>query len=253
MTEGEPEQYKPSSVEVNGVRVFGELAGEIEIDEVRDIKVPPEVVLHITRHLAGLSSEAKARLCQLSIGGPEGQRQVDEAYLQTLLDSAGSKFHQAIDDPDKLIDFCRDKVVQAVSAQADIPWVRIETGAVRATLQIPITTEDKMRFGIPPEESLGTASVVTITPELEAKVEKEIRGKGDAADNITVNVLRGMPEPPSDNLIVVIQKDTASDPARLYTAYTGIPAPALPRSEKQSSEQYAYNKEWWNQHAFVKR
>lgn len=253
MIEGKSEQHIRPSIEINGVRVFGELAGQVETDEVRDIKAPPEVVLHITRHLAVLSPEAKNSLCQFSISGSGNERPVDDAHLQMLLDSAGSKFHRAIDNPSTLIEFCREKAIQAVIAQADIPWVRLETGALRATLQIPITVEDKARFGIPPEDSFGTASVVEITPELEASVEKEIRGKGDTADNITVNVIRGMSEPPSDNLIIVIQKDTEKEPARLYTAYTGIPAPALPRPGAQSPEQLSYNSEWWDRHAFIKQ
>ncbi|MFA5107002.1 MAG: hypothetical protein WC497_01600 [Patescibacteria group bacterium] len=252
MIEGEPQKYSPSSVEVNGVRVFGEKAGRVEPREIDEIASRTDLLLHLTRHLASLSPEAKQRLCELRVRVGQEMRPVDDAYLAKQTETAGSKFHPAVDDPYKLIDFCVEKLRQMVSDESEIPWVRLETGEWRATLQIPITPEDKAEFGIPSGESFGTASVVEITPELQARVEKEARGKGEAVDGITVNVIRGMPEPPSDNLIVVIRKRNEGEPAQLYTAYTGVPAPALPRPDKQSPEELSYNSEWWEKHAFIK-
>ncbi|MBU1951585.1 hypothetical protein KJ733_01580 [Patescibacteria group bacterium] len=249
-----PENIEPNSpyIESDGVRIYGERAQIVELSDVELLKIPQEAVLHVTRHLTELSGEVRERLIGTQIDDEGKTVIVDKEFISVQLESAGSKFNDKISDPEILIAVCREMMIEEVNA-GQVSWIENSaTGEMTAKFQAEPGDKYKEMLGLGSEEKLGTTSVVEITPNIQGQVEREPRGKGETKDQIEVNVVRGIPAPKTDNLIIVIKKQSKDSEPYFYTAYTGILAPSLPRPEKQSPDELKYNQEWWEKHAFVR-
>ena len=109
-----------------------------------------------------------------------------------------------------------------------------------------------MRLGLEPDEAFGDQSLVEITPEIQDKVQRVQRGRGEAKDQITVNIIEGIKPPEADLIIVTLKKESKEAPPVVYTVFTGMRTPSLPRREEQSEEEFEYNREFWDRHAFIK-
>lgn len=231
-------------IENEGIRFFGEQKGSLTETEAEETTTTPDSILHITRHLKSVSPEAKKKLLALD---------VTDDFIEAQLDSAGSKFHEKINDPYKLLEVCQKAVKDKLSGGEEIPWIYSkEADEFEAKIKVEVSPEQKQALGLNPDEYAGDVSVIEITPEIENQITKEQRGKGEKKDHIEVNVISGVDLPETDTLIISLKKKRQEDAPEFYTAYTGIIAPDLPRKEEQSEEEFEYNKQWWDQHAFIK-
>ncbi|MFA5076495.1 MAG: hypothetical protein WC480_03720 [Patescibacteria group bacterium] len=249
----DPSRQQPFPyVEQNGVRFYGETAGNVEQRDINNLRLPTESTLHVARHLTNISPEAKAKLLGQTINDEGNEIVVDEKFITAQLEAAGSKFHPKINDPEALSLFCQEKLVEALENNQTIIWIKNQTtDEARANIQITVTAADKTRFGLAPEESFGTSSVIKITPDVANKVTQKMRGQGEAKDQVTINTIGDISAPQTNDLVITIIRKSGQTP-EFYTAYTGIIAPHLPRAETQSPEELQYNKDWWSQYAFVK-
>jgi hypothetical protein len=238
--------------EVDGVRVYGERVGSVTVEELEKLEIHTENIMHLVRHLIGLSDDARSQLVGQELQDGEQSQTVDEAFINAQLESTGSKFNDKLQDPDQIIQLCKDIIIHSVQSGKDVAWVKESGGDFSAKFQVEIPTEMKKQVGLSTDDKLGAASVIPITPEIESKVSKQQRGKGEVKDLVKINVVEGIPTPQTDTLIIEIKKHEENGAPYLYTAYTGMLAPSLPRPETQSAEELAYNQEWWDWHAFIK-
>ncbi|MFA6132329.1 MAG: hypothetical protein WC702_04725 [Patescibacteria group bacterium] len=243
-----PEDY----FEQDGIRQYGEKVGVFEQADLESIKITTESLIHIARHLVSLSREAQSRLIGQDFLDGSEHRTIDDDFLASQLATAGSKFNPTINNPEKIVSFCLEKI-KTILATGQIPfWIKDPiTGNMSVDFRVVVTPEDKDNFGIPVAEKLGTASLVKITPEIADRVSEEWRGAGQAVDRIKVNVVSGVEVPMTDNLIITVKKRPDRPPV-LYTAFTGIATALPPRPSEQSAEALEYNKKWWSDYAFIK-
>lgn len=235
------------------MRTFGEKIRNVEQKDIESIETPTESILHVARHLKRLSSEIKEKLIGKKTSDGEKEIIIDESYLERQLKSTGSKFNEKLGNPEALIGFAKNILREKVEKSEEIPWFNnAKTGEKRSDLEIKITDDQKKILGLDPEDKLGTLSVIEITPEIEDKIKKEQRGKGELKDQIIVNTIENITPPETDNLIISIKTPPRQEKPVFYTMYTGILAPSLPRKEEQIEEEFEYNKKWWDKHAFVK-
>ena len=245
MTEKDELPKQKSYTENEGVRFFGEIKELLSGSEVEKIQTTPASILHVSRHLKKLNPEARKKI--LSFEG------VTDDFITAQLQTVGSKFHEKIDDPYKLLKVCHQALRDKISGAEKIPWLYSkEVDEFEAIIKIELSPEQKQSLGLNPNEYAGDVSVIEITPEIENQITKEQRGKGEKKDHIEVNVISGVDLPETDTLIISLKKKNQDSPPELYTAYTGIIAPSLPRKEEQSEEEFSYNKSWWDNHAFIK-
>jgi hypothetical protein len=239
-------------VEREGVRMYGEPGGKVEQKDLETLRVSTGSLLHVTRHLTGMSPEARQRLVGKSHVDGGQERVIDDEFIDAQLASTGSKFNEKITDPQLMIDFCLRRYKEAIEAGDAGEWLkRSETGMVDTGIFIDVTPEQKVELGLGPEDHLGTSSVIEITPEVADKVRREIRGKGEVHDHIEVNVVGGTP-PVTDQMVIVLRRHLDSDVPEFFSAYSGILTPNMPRPDRQAGEELAHNKAWWDSHAFVK-
>jgi hypothetical protein len=240
-------------IEEGGVRRYGRKVGEVAASELSAVEVPSKTLLHITRHLSTLAPEARARLRGLQVFEGEGAGEVDDEFIDAELASTGSKFHRKIDQPETISTFAIEQVLAAVQAGESVVWVRHpHTKEQEAIFSIEVTPQQKALLGLARDDRLGTLSLIPITPEIADNVHKEQRGTGEERDQIEINVVEGMTVPQTDQLIVSLMRSGTNDPVWLHTTFTGIHAPALPREHEQTLEEFDYNREWWDRHAFIK-
>ena len=230
---------------VEGVRLYGEARGTVAAAELDHLEITSATILHITRHLAEVSPAVRARLKELS----SSEQLIDDAYIDTQLAVAGSKFHPQIQDPWQLIE-CMCSWLK--TASAPVTWIYEASRQLKvAHYYLHISAEQKAVLGLAPEEYLGTLGVVLLTEENRPRVQQELRGKGEVADRIQVNVLREEPMAWTDHLCIDLGWKDGRDAPELGSTYTGIITPAFPAKGTQSDEQYAYTKDWWDHHAFL--
>ncbi|MFA6392217.1 MAG: hypothetical protein WCW66_05760 [Patescibacteria group bacterium] len=251
--------FKPDSpkkqnsfFEVDDVRVYGEHSGSLRVEELKQLEIKIENIMHIVRHFTGLSVESRSKLVGQELQNGEQRQIIDDTFVNAQLESTGSKFNDKLQDPDQIIQLCKDLIIHSVQSGKDVAWVKETGGDFSAKLQVDVSAEMKKQIGLSVDDKLGTASVIPITPEIEEKVSKQQRGKGEAKDLVQINVIENIPTPQTDTLIIEIKKREENSAPYLYTAYTGTLAPSLPRPETQSAEELEYNQTWWNRHAFIK-
>lgn len=237
----------------DGIRRYGRKAGEVQLTDLLEIAVTPEALMHVTRHLVGVSQEARANLLGLMVKDGENEWKVDNDFIDVELSVAGSKFNSKINDPAKIIDFTKQWFIEAVRAGKKMFWIENPvTGKEEAEILMTVTPEMKTNLSLKSDESFGNCGVVFITPEIAPIVKQEARGQGEEADRILVNVVRGFELPGTDQLIVRLARDSAKDPVVFCTTFTGIKAPRIPCLGEQDIEEFDYNTGWWSQRAFVK-
>ncbi len=249
------EGYQPTPwVDVGGERIYGTRVRDLEPDDLEKLKLTPDALLHVTRHLVTLFPEARAQLLGLQRTDENGATHpIDDGFVAAQLAAAGSKFHPSVQDPEKVIAWAMEQFAQALREGKKLPWVEsLATGERSVSMTVTATADDKRFLGIPPGESMGNGSVIPVTPELAPRVVQEQRGKGEAKDRIVVNVITGMDAPPTDQTILVLKQVKATGQYEFYTAYTGVNSPKLPRPGEQQPDELAYNQAWWDRHTFVK-
>lgn len=241
-------------VEERGVRVWGRRVRGLEVRDLERAEVPLKTNLHIIRHLARIAPHVRARFVGARLIEEDGEeRSIDDAFLDAELTAAGSKFHPVIVDSETIIQFARSRAVESIGGGEMVYWIEHpKTKQQRARMALVATSGDKRALGIPEGETLGTLSVVPITPELAPRVRRELRGTGEERDRMEVNVIRGMEPPPTDELVLELVRLSPDAPVEIYTAYSGILAPHLPRRSEQTAAEFAYNQAWWDKHVFVK-
>lgn len=241
-------------IEERGVRVWGRRVRAIEVDDLKRAEVPLKTDLHIIRHLVAVSSEVRMRMNGARLIEEDGEdRSIDDAFLDAELATAGSKFNAVIRDPETVVQFARACAMARVEAGEAFFWIEHpKTKQQFARMAFSITEAEKMSLGISHGESLGTLSVIPLTPDLVSRVRKELRGGGEERDRIEVNMIEGVRPPLTDKLVLVLVRLSPDAPVEMYTIYTGILAPYLPRRGEQTDEEFTYNQAWWNEHVFVK-
>lgn len=247
------QESRGSYFEQNGIRYYSERVRPVDQLDIDQLETSTASLVHIARHLTSLSPKAKARLIGQPIPEKEGEIIINDDFLDRQLATAGSKFHPAVTDLEELAAFCLKKIQEIVAAGPAVDWQKDESSPkLTADFVIEANAEDKQQFGIPNGEYFGTASLIEITPEIAGQVVAEQRGQGQSVDNLTVNIIRGITVPQTDNLIISLRRNNVNAPPYLYTAFTGISTPPFPRPEEQLPEEYQYNKDWWSRYAFIK-
>ncbi len=249
---GDKEPAPVPWVEREGVRMYGEPGSKVEQEDLETLRVSTGSLLHVSRHLASMSLEARQRLIGRRHTDGDKELVIDDAFVDAQLASTGSKFNEKITDPQVMIDFCLRRYKEAIEAGNAGKWLkRPKTGMVDTGIFIEVTPEQKAELGLEPEDHIGTASLIQITPEIADRVRREIRGKGEVHDHIEVNVIDGE-APLTDKMVIVLRRHPDSDAPEFFSAYTGIMSPNMPRPDLQDKDELAYNKAWWDRHAFVK-
>lgn len=238
--------------ELDGIRYYAEQIRPVDQIDIDRLMIPTESLLHISRHLNSFSEEAKSKLIGQTILEKDNEIVIDDNLLNNLIKTAGSKFNLAITDPEKLAIFCKQKMQEVINSNKAPFWYRKKSLSEWSDFMIKVTNEDKKRFGIPINEYFGTESVIKITPELSNLVVSGRRGYGQEADSFEVNTIQGIKVPQTDNLIISLKRSDINKPAMLFSAFTGIKTPPLPRLKEQLPEEYQYNKDWWSKYAFIK-
>lgn len=244
---------QPVFFEQDGIRYYVEQVRSVKLSDFDKLRVSPESLVHIARHLIKISPEAQKRLIGQSFQDGDQERVIDDSFLDRQLETVGSKFHSDIVDPEKLTDFCIRKIRDLVETGQGPVWTRnLQTGVLSANFQVVVSPEDKKFFGLKEEDKFGDCSLIKINPDIADLVTVEQRGAGQAVDRINVNVVRGIDLPLTDNLVITLRQKDENSPPVFHTAYTGITTPPFPRPSSQSPEELKYNQEWWSKHTFVK-
>ncbi len=244
-------ESKDSFFEKDGIRYYAKIEGEVESSEIEKLGIPITTLLHISRHLRSLSSEARQALLGRAIDEGETSMVTDE-FLDAELQSTGSKFSKKIQDPQQVAALCKELLLQKAE-RSELYWMKNSaTGEKVAVTDAVVTNDQKQSLGLETDDHLGDSNVVEVTSELKDRVQQEQRGRGDERDRVVVNIITGVEIPLTDRLCIVVTQSAKSSTPILHTAFTGFPAPSLPREEEQGAEEYEYNKAWWDRHAFVK-
>ncbi len=233
---------------IDGIRRYGETT-PVNEQEIAHFHRTQASYIHIIRHMRGLSKEAEQLALTYTIQDGDETKPITKELLQDLLSTAGSKFHEHINDPLTIISFAEEHIQEKVKKREKLLWQKTPRGDYVCRLVSYITGQEKEFFNLKPSEPLGTCHVVEISEDIKPEITKEIRGKGEKIDEIPVNVIRGVP-PQSNTLIIILKKPDITAPATIFTAYTGIIAPPLPY-HTQTEEEFDYNKEWWEKHTFI--
>ncbi|HBR80536.1 MAG: hypothetical protein UX09_C0023G0003 [Candidatus Uhrbacteria bacterium GW2011_GWE2_45_35] len=246
-------KVQSSFFEQEGIRHYAEQVRPVEQEDLENLQITPESLVHVVRHLVGISVEARAKLIGQTFDDDGVEQVIDESFLARQLETVGSKFHPVIVDPEKIIGFCLEKIrVLLDSGQVPV-WIKNSISrCLFADFQIIVSHGEKTRLGIPEGNQLGNCALIKITPEIADRVTVEQRGYGQSVDNIKVNVVRGVEPPLTDVLVFTLKKSADDQPPVFHTAYTGILTVPLPRPSDQFPEELAYNQDWWSQYAFVK-
>jgi hypothetical protein len=210
-----------------------------EIDQIdhRDI-----FVRHVTRHLAQLSENSKRFLTDLG---------VDRSEMQAMTETHGSKFNRSIQDPRTIIDFAKSKLSKIIE-RTKVDWVLAFNGTREvAQLILAADINDKKSLGLNEKEKLGTSTVVEITDENKHLVRKEVRGRSEDKDGIMINVIRGLPIPTTDQLVINLLRSPDSKQLTNFSAYTGTIAEPLPDPDSLSANELEKSMRFWNTHAFL--
>jgi hypothetical protein len=230
--------------EVDGVHFYAN-----RLDRMQEIEIfgsnSTALSMHVIRHLVSLSDSAAASYIGHTFKERGEVRQITAAFLDEQVRCVGSKFHPDLDHPTLIINHALRLAGDHIADGNEVFWLRRPGWGMQvARMQLHGCPE---RLGVPHGE-LGTASVVPITLDNQDDVIRKPRGFGEDVDRVVVNQLRGNP-PTTDNLIIEYRKHKGSR-AKLHTVYTGYLCPPMPRAD-QPDEELAYNKAWWNTHAFV--
>lgn len=241
-------------IEERGVRVWGRRMRALEVDDLKRAEVPLKTNLHIIRHLETISPKVRMRMCGARLIEEDGEeRSIDDAFLDAELATAGSKFNAAIDDPETVVQVMRASATARVGAGDTVSWIEHpKTKQWRARLAFSVDEAEKQLLGIASGQTLGSLSVVPLTPRLAPRVRRELRGSGEERDRIEVNVVHGISPPLTDEMVFELVRLSLDAPVEIYTAYTGIVAPHFPRRREQTDEEFLYNQSWWDKHVFVK-
>jgi hypothetical protein len=251
--EAKSESVQPAYVEMAGIRFFGEQSDPVKPEEVDNLKITDGNRLHISRHLNSLSPEARTTLLTLKTRQGGIEKAVDDDFLNAQLKTKGSKFNEKITNPEIVMEVCREIIKKQISQGSEIVWIKYPNNDAYFTdIEVIVDEEIKRKLGLNKDDSLGTAPVVEITPEIAGLVKKELRGQGEQKDQIEVNVIEGMAQPETDKLIIEIKKNGQTGQTFFGTAYPGIIAPGFSNPEKQSPDEAEYKREWWGKHAFIK-
>jgi hypothetical protein len=210
-----------------------------EIDQIdhRDL-----FVHHVTRHLVQLSEDAKRFLTDLG---------VEENEARAMLATHGSKFNSKIQDPRAIIDFVKDKLSKVIE-RTKVGWI-LSFNGTREVAQFVMKTDinDKNSLGLNENDALGTATVVEITEVNRHLVGKEVRGRSEDKDRVTINVIRGLPIPTTDQLVINLHRSPDSKQLISFSAYTGTIAEPLPDPNALSASELERSTRFWDTHAFL--
>lgn len=250
----EEEKNQPTPwFEQDGERIYGEAIREVEPGDLDNFVITPESLLHIIRHLVGLSADMRTKLVGVEIQNGDEVMTVDDAFLNAQLSTTGSKFDAKLQDPEDMIKHAKEWVLDQLKNGKQVKWFKgWQKGQQIAKFFLALSAEQKAELGLDSEEKLGTSGVIPISSEIADQVKREMRGEGEESDRIIVNVIDGIPTPRTDSLMVWLKRKDGSDEVEFYTMYTGIMTPALPRKGEQPDDEFEYNKEWWGKHVFVK-
>lgn len=223
------------------MRFFGREGERIAVEDAERVVCTPQGALHIARHFRRLSDSARAFL--------RGEH-VDDTFLNDQLKSYGSKFHPALDDPRRVIELAH-RLLRSTAQSKNLRWIARPDGGRMFRKSFFVSAQEKEQLGMPPGEALGTCGIIKLTPTLYEQLRKELRGARELADRVTVNVVKDVKQSPQDDLVVGLRWRPEASAPEFVTIFTGIVAPDLPWPENQSPEEEAYNRAWWNDHAFI--
>ncbi|MBI4836434.1 MAG: hypothetical protein HY817_04205 [Candidatus Abawacabacteria bacterium] len=240
---------------IDDVKVFGRKVDDVAIRDIDNIVITQESLLHVVRHFSQLSQQSRKSLLEKK-HDTERQIEVTEKMIDELLHTAGSKFHPQLQDLHYVLSCLLSYTKGHVTAGLKAPWIEFSSlpGEYYTEIHFTITSEQKEELGLSQDEFIGTLGAVPINEENIAFVQPEQRGAGDKADDIIVNIIKELDPPLTDTITIGLAKNPETLVVRLTTIFTsdGKFSPLFPNAEKQSPEEFAYNKQWWEQYAFFK-
>ena len=172
------------------------------------------------------------------------------ADLEERLKTHGSKFSKFIDDTETLIRLA--KILLNRQDTASINWFLLSDGYFVAKGIFTATPQIKKEINLPEDAPIGICGVVPVTEQIKERVGKTVRGFGEAADRILVNVVELDALPTTDSVVVTLTKKSMIDRAELQSIFTGVLAPPFPiKSIVGNKTDRQKCAEWWERHAFV--
>lgn len=240
---------------IDGIKVFGTIQGVVTLQDVCSIMINHSTKLHIVRHFTRIDEKSRADLIKENDALPQHSVLTD-TILDGLLRTAGSKFNPKLQNIDDVVTNLLLWTKTQIENGLEVVWIEFNSlqGKHYTEISFPINSQQKRELGLLENENLGTLGVVLINKENEHFVQKEQRGNGEKADTIILNILKNLNPQGTDIVTIGLVKDPVTHDVGITSIYTsdGKFSPLFPDAEKQSKEEFEYNKNWWDSYAFYK-
>ena len=239
---------KNSHVSISNVRIYGTILRHVLIEEIAAIIPTPSSELHLLRHYTTVPSDYIDSLTGKRYEYFDTDKKqliekvIDEATIKAALQTKGSKFYSNLGEfsmstPRELIAVVLTEAEKQAKSQ-QFQW--IDCGFTISTF-----------LNITFDQPVGTSGLVDLRKiNREAfQITQESRGEGDQ-DKVVVNIIHGFDPEPTNKVAAQIGYYKERPVPSVMTAFPGNFAPDYPFAG-QSIEEYQYNKEFWDSHAFI--
>lgn len=244
------ENIKPNFITIDNVKFFGEIGSNVKREEIETLMPSLGNEFYVLKHFKSIPGEERSRFLGKEIFIYGKNVIIDDNFIDNQLNTAGSKFNSEIDafsSPEKSLALAKKYLLKKVKEGADLKWL-IKGKVKDLVVSIDIDDEIKKEENIPLDKKIGTSPLVKIMPEIADKVIQEDRGRND---KYIVNKIKDMPAPETDRLIITLRWYPNQKAPNFNSLYPGEVSPAFPNQEKQTAEEEAFNKEYWDRHAFI--
>ena len=232
---------------VENIFVFGKSSRIAAEDDLDLIVGTPTNEYHILRHYSPLPESYSNTLIGIEYEYFDYQQQkflqskISPEDINAAYQIKGTKFYPnvaGIENPRKLIGFIKSELQKRI-AQKSMYWIRKpQFDTLMFTLTYPQVVGDQ-----------DLIPIATLSKEQQSKIKTIARGNNEGERSIMIKTISDIPKIPTTHISVEInllrQKSFA-----YMTAYPSELTPGFPLSN-QYSEEYEYNKQFWNTHVFI--
>lgn len=237
---------------IDDVTVFGTQRGQVSAHDANITKITKSDYLHIIRHFSQLDQKSREELMRTD-SLEDTPTPVTNEMIDTLLQTAGSKFNSKLQDLSNVLSLLLSYTKQHIENGLIAPWIEYTAipGKYFCEISFTITPDQKVLLRLKKTDAVGSKGVVLIDQTNKAFINKEMRGKG-GDDAIQVNIIKDRPAPHTDSISVCLVKEIETLVVQLGSIYTsdGLFSPPFPNAQNQSKEEFAYNQTWWQERAF---
>ncbi|MDO8470443.1 MAG: hypothetical protein Q7S63_00505 [bacterium] len=231
------------TVTIEGITFWGESVRTLNFQEIDQISISRDSLLHYLRHFSQLPRGWRERVVR--------DEWISEEELNSLMTLPGSKWNprSSIRTPEDILDVCQELLRRKIKKDPNSAlWLTRFQGET-CVVQYDVDPEEREHlFQLEDFESIGTEGVIPIDDSLKPfiRIEQRIQSRSMVVD---VNIIDY--DPPQTNSIVMGLRRTKNGSVKIRTVHPGRITPSIPYVGQYPEEQ-GYSAQYWGDHAFVR-